>query len=80
MSNLRLIARLDVKGPFLIKPVQLEGVRKVGDPREFARRYYEQGVDAVAMAHVLHYSQTTITAVRTEAPVRGLPVREVFLG
>lgn len=44
---IRLIARLDVKGPNLIKPVQLEGVRKVGDPREFARRYYEQGVDEI---------------------------------
>lgn len=47
MSNLRLIARLDVKGPHLIKGIQLEGVRKVGDPREFARRYYEQGVDEI---------------------------------
>ncbi|MEO5335389.1 MAG: imidazole glycerol phosphate synthase cyclase subunit [Magnetospirillum sp. WYHS-4] len=44
---LRLIARLDIKGPHLIKPVQLEGVRKVGDPREFARRYYEQGADEI---------------------------------
>jgi cyclase len=48
MSNLRLIARLDVKGPHLIKGIQLEGVRKVGDPREFARRYYEQGIDEIA--------------------------------
>lgn len=45
--SVRLIARLDIKGPNLIKPVQLEGVRKVGDPREFARRYYEQGVDEI---------------------------------
>lgn len=44
---IRLIARLDIKGPNLIKPVQLEGVRKVGDPREFARRYYKQGVDEI---------------------------------
>lgn len=46
-SNLRLIARLDVKAPFLIKSVQLEGVRKVGDPREFAQRYYAEGVDEI---------------------------------
>ncbi|MBF0323940.1 MAG: imidazole glycerol phosphate synthase subunit HisF [Alphaproteobacteria bacterium] len=47
MANLRLIARLDIKGPNLIKPIQLEGVRKVGDPNEFAVRYYSQGIDEI---------------------------------
>ncbi|MBK30335.1 MAG: imidazole glycerol phosphate synthase cyclase subunit, partial [Euryarchaeota archaeon] len=28
MTNIRLIARLDVKAPFLIKGVHLEGLRK----------------------------------------------------
>lgn len=41
----RLIARLDIKGDNLIKGVHLEGLRVIGDPREFARRYYEQGAD-----------------------------------
>ncbi len=47
MSNVRLIARLDIKAPYLIKGVNLEGVRKVGDPREFARRYYDEGIDEI---------------------------------
>jgi len=29
----------------LIKGINLEGVRKVGDPREFAARYYNEGAD-----------------------------------
>lgn len=41
----RLIARLDVKGENLIKGVHLEGLRIMGDPHEFARRYYEHGAD-----------------------------------
>lgn len=45
MSNVRLIARLDIKGPNLIKGIHLEGLRIVGDPQEFARRYYQEGVD-----------------------------------
>ena len=45
MPNIRLIARLDVKGPNLIKGIHLEGVRVLGDPGEFARAYYEQGID-----------------------------------
>ena len=47
MRNLRLIARLDIKGPNLIKGIQLEGVRVVGDPRTFARRYYDEGADEI---------------------------------
>ena len=43
----RLIARMDIKGPDLIKPVNLEGVRKVGNPKQFARRYYEAGIDEI---------------------------------
>lgn len=45
MRNARLIARLDVKGPNLIKGIHLEGLRLIGDPQDFARRYYEQGAD-----------------------------------
>lgn len=41
----RIIARLDIKGDKLIKSVQLDGVRVVGDPRECAQRYYQQGAD-----------------------------------
>lgn len=43
--NLRLIARLDIKGPNLIKGVHLEGLRVIGDPQRYAYRYFEQGAD-----------------------------------
>lgn len=42
---IRLIARLDVKGENLIKGVHLEGLRVIGAPQEYAKRYYEQGAD-----------------------------------
>lgn len=45
--NLRLIARLDVKAPNLIKGIHLEGVRVVGEPHVFARRYSEAGIDEI---------------------------------
>ena len=45
VKNLRLIARLDIKGSNLIKGVQLEGLRVIGDPNEFALDYYNQGAD-----------------------------------
>jgi cyclase len=45
VASTRLIARLDIKGPNLIKSIQLEGLRVIGDPQEYAQRYYEQGAD-----------------------------------
>jgi cyclase len=45
MVSTRLLARLDIKAPNLIKGVHLEGLRVVGSPGEYARRYYEQGAD-----------------------------------
>jgi cyclase len=45
VRNTRLIARLDIKGPNLIKGIHLEGLRVIGQPNEYAKRYYEQGVD-----------------------------------
>jgi cyclase len=45
VSNIRLIARLDIKGPNLIKGIHLEGLRVIGAPNEHALRYYHQGAD-----------------------------------
>ncbi|MFH0869432.1 MAG: imidazole glycerol phosphate synthase cyclase subunit [archaeon] len=43
----RIIARLDVKGPNLVKGVHLEGLRIIGNPFEYAKRYEEQGADEI---------------------------------
>lgn len=45
MRKARLIARLDIKGPNLIKGIHLEGLRVIGSPHEHALRYYRQGAD-----------------------------------
>ena len=45
MRNIRLIARLDIKGPNLIKGIHLEGLRIMGLPNEHALRYYQEGID-----------------------------------
>lgn len=45
MRNVRIIARLDIKGPNLIKGIHLEGLRIIGSPGEHALRYYLQGID-----------------------------------
>lgn len=40
----RVIARLDVKAPNLVKGIQFEGLRKLGDPNQFAKKYFEAGI------------------------------------
>lgn len=42
---IRIIPKLDIKGPNLVKGIHLEGLRVLGKPEEFARYYYETGAD-----------------------------------
>ena len=41
----RVIARLDIKGPNLIKGVSFEGLRVIGSPIDYAEKYYFDGID-----------------------------------
>ena len=45
MTTVRIIAKLDVKPPYVVKPVHFEGLRKMGDSVELAKKYYDQGAD-----------------------------------
>lgn len=65
MKNLRLIARLDIKGSNLIKGVHLEGLRVIGDPQEHARRYYESGADELVYMDVVAslYGRNSLTDI-----------------
>ncbi len=47
MYKKRIIARIDVKNEFVIKGIHLEGLRKVGNPIEFAQKYYKDGIDEI---------------------------------
>lgn len=64
-ANVRLIARLDIKGSNLIKGVRLEGLRVIGDPQEYARRYYEQGADELIYIDIVAslYGRSNLTEI-----------------
>lgn len=47
MLTPRLIARLDIKSPNLIKGIRLEGFRVMGNPSEYAHKYYKHGIDEI---------------------------------
>lgn len=47
MKKIRIIPRLDIKGPNVVKGIHCEGLRVVGDPKELAYRYYKDGADEI---------------------------------
>jgi cyclase len=51
--NIRIIPRLDIKGPNLVKGIQLEGIRVLGKPEEFAFWYYLNGADELLYIDVV---------------------------
>lgn len=42
---MRTIARIDIKNDSVIKGINLEGLRKIGDPVKIAKEYYTSGID-----------------------------------
>jgi cyclase len=51
--NIRIIPRLDIKGPNLVKGIHFEGLRVLGKPEQFARYYYENGADELIYMDVV---------------------------
>jgi cyclase len=52
-KTIRIIPRLDIKGPNLVKGLHLEGLRVLGRPEQFARYYYEAGADELIYIDVV---------------------------
>jgi cyclase len=46
---MRLIPRLDIKNDFVIKGINLEGLRKVGKPSDLLEKYYKEGADEICL-------------------------------
>lgn len=71
----RIIPRLDIKGQHLIKGVHLEGLRKVGNPNEFAFNYYNQGADELIYMDAVAslYGRNSLTDLIKQA------VKSVFI-
>lgn len=66
---MRLIARLDIKNEFVIKGIHLEGLRKVGDPNEMAKKYYLDGVDEIIFVDAVAslYNRNNLFSVISKA-------------
>lgn len=52
-KHVRIIPRLDIKGPNLVKGIHLEGLRVVGRPQDYATGYYLDGADELLYMDVV---------------------------
>jgi len=50
---MRIIARLDVKPPHVVKPIHFDGLKKLGKPQDFAKKYYEDGADEIVYIDIV---------------------------
>ncbi len=51
--SIRIIPRIDIKGPNLVKGIHLEGLRVLGTPSDFAKFYYENSADELLFMDVV---------------------------
>lgn len=72
---IRIIPRLDIKGPNLVKGIHLEGLRVLGSPIDFARYYYEHGADELLFQDVVAslYERNSLTDIIQKT------AREIFI-
>jgi cyclase len=53
MVPIRIIPRLEIKNGFLIKGVNFEGLRVLGDPSKFVKCYFDNGADEISYVDVV---------------------------
>lgn len=68
MPAFRLIGRLDIKSENLIKGMQMEGLRVIGKPAEFASKYYADGIDEIWYQDIVAslYSRSILPSIMKE--------------
>ena len=50
---MRIIPKIDIKGPNLVKGIHLEGLRAFGNPKKFVHKYYEDGADEIIIHDIV---------------------------
>ena len=53
IEKIRIIPKLEIKNEFLIKGQQFEGLAKIGNPIDFAKKYYLEGADQIYIQDIV---------------------------
>ncbi len=73
--NIRIIPRLDIKGPNLVKGMHLEGLRILGRPEQYAKYYFDNGADELLYMDVVAslYGRNSLQEIITRT------AKEIFI-
>ena len=74
----RIIARLDIKNSFLVKGMHLEGLRILGYPELFSRKYFEEGIDEIIFQDVVAslYKRNQLSSLTNKISIISFPLSE----
>ena len=75
MKTIRIIPRLDIKGPNLVKGIHFEGLRVLGNPNDYAKEYYSLLADELMYVDVVAslYERNSLSNIISET------VKEIFI-
>lgn len=76
----RIIPRLDIKGPNVVKGIQFDGFRVLGQPETFAEFYYKEGADELIFQDTvasLYRRNSCLPIVRKTAEQVFIPITVV---
>ena len=74
---MRIISRLDIKNNNLIKSIKFDGVRKIGDPKKFAKKYYEKKIDEIFLINntgSLYNTKLDVALIREIRSIVSIPI------
>ena len=77
LNDSRVIARLDIKGEKLIKGIQLDGLKEIGNPNKFALKYFKDGIDEIFLVDIvasLYGRNNLINVIRNSAKNIFIPI------
>lgn len=75
MHTKRIIPCLDVKDGKVVKGINFEGLKEVGDPTSLAKKYYEQGADELVFLDI----SATYEQRKTMVEVVEKVAKEIFI-
>ena len=53
MKKIRVISKLEIKNSFLIKGLQYEGLKKIGNPVDYSFKYFKNGADQINIIDIV---------------------------
>lgn len=75
MKTIRIIPRLDIKGPNLVKGIHFEGLRVLGNPNDYANEYYNNFADELMYVDIVAslYERNSLSQIISET------AKEIFI-